>query len=121
MAVDRGNDYVSDLYQEFHPSVIRTLAHIVSEGKKSNVLVSICGEMAADTLAVPLLVGLGLDSLSVSPSAVPSVKRTIRSLNYEKAKLLAEECLNLSTEEQIIKTIEKFFKDNLIQRTRNIL
>ncbi len=121
MAVDRGNDYVSDLYQEFHPSVVRTISHIVLEGKKSNVTVSICGEMAADTLAVPLLVGLGLDSLSVSPSALPSVKRTIRSLNYEKAKHLAEECLQLSSEEAIIKTIEKFFKDNLIQRTRNIL
>ena len=77
--------------------------------------------MAADTLAVPLLVGIGLDSLSVSPSAIPSVKRTIRALNYSKAKQLAEECLNLSSEEQIVKTIEKFFKDNLIQRTRNIL
>ena len=121
MAVDRGNDYVSDLYQEFHPSVIRTLAHIVSEAKKAKVTVSICGEMAADTLAVPLLVGLGLDSLSVSPSAVPSVKRTIRSLHFSKAKKLAEECLQLSSEEEIIKTIEKFFKDNLIKRTRNIL
>lgn len=121
MAVDRGNDYVSALYQEFHPSVIRTLAHIVLEGKKSEVMVSICGEMAADTLAVPLLVGLGLDSLSVSPSAIPSVKRTIRAVDYSKAKKLAEECLKLSSEDEIIKTIEKFFKDNLIQRTRNIL
>ncbi|NCQ18936.1 MAG: phosphoenolpyruvate--protein phosphotransferase [Ignavibacteria bacterium CG22_combo_CG10-13_8_21_14_all_37_15] len=121
MAVDRGNDYVSDLYQEFHPSVIRTLAHIVHEGKKSNALISICGEMAADTLAVPLLVGLGLKSLSVSPSAIPSVKRTIRALDYSKAQKLAEECLILSSEDEIIKTIEKFFKDNLIQRTRNIL
>jgi len=121
MAVDRGNDYVSNLYQEFHPSVIRTLAHIVIEGKKSNVTVNICGEMAADTLAVPLLVGIGLDSLSVSPSAIPSVKRTIRALDYSKAKKLGEECLNLSSEEEIIKAIEKFFKDNLIQRTRNIL
>ncbi len=121
MAVDRGNDYVSGLYQEFHPSVVRTLSHIVLEGKKSKVMISICGEMAADTLAVPLLVGLGLDSLSVSPSAIPSVKRTIRALDYSKAKKLAEECLNLSSEEEIIKTIDKFFKDNLIQRTRNIL
>jgi len=121
MAVDRGNDYVSALYQEFHPSVIRTLAHIAIEGKKSNAQVSICGEMAADTLAVPLLVGIGLDSLSVSPSAIPSVKRTIRALNYEKAKQLAEECLNHTSEVEVTQTIEKFFKDNLIQRTRNIL
>jgi len=121
MAVDRGNDYVSGLYQEFHPAVIRILSHIVYEGKKSKATVSICGEMAADTLAVPFLVGIGLDSLSVSPSAVPSVKRTIRALEYSKAKKLAEECLSLSSEEEIIQTIEKFFKDNLIQRTRNIL
>lgn len=121
MAVDRGNDLVADLYQEFHPSVIKTLSHIVKEGKKSGVTISICGEMASDNLAIPLLVGLGLDCLSLSPSLIPSIKRTIRALSFKNSKLLLEECLELSSEEEIISHVEKFFKENLIQRTRNIL
>ena len=116
MAVDRGNDLVSDLYQEFNPSVIRTLSHVVNEGKKLNVPVSLCGEMAADTLAIPLLVGLGLDSLSISPSTILYVKRIIRSMSYAKAKELT-----FSTQEEVIKELEKFFVDNSITRTRNII
>ncbi|RPI66255.1 MAG: phosphoenolpyruvate--protein phosphotransferase, partial [Ignavibacteriales bacterium] len=74
MAVDRGNDLVSDLYQEFSPAVIRTLKHIVTEGTKPGKEVSFCGEMAADTLAIPLLVGLGYKSLSMSPVTIPYAK-----------------------------------------------
>jgi phosphotransferase system enzyme I (PtsI) len=121
IAVDRGNDAVSQLYQEFHPAVIKTLMHIVREGKKSKITVSICGEMAADTLAAPILVGIGLDCLSVSPSAIGSIKRTIRSMHYEKAKQLVSECLEMNSEQDISKHIEKFFKEYNIKRTRNIL
>ena len=121
MAVDRGNDLVSNLYQEFNPSVIRTLNHIVTDAKKHNIPVSLCGEMAADTLAIPLLVGIGLDSLSISPSTLPYIKRIIRRLTYSKTKLLAEKCLNFSTQEEVLKEIEKFFVDNSITRTRNII
>ena len=95
MAVDRGNDLVSNLYQEFSPVVIRTIDHIVKAAKHSKTPVSICGEMAADTLAIPLLVGLGLDSLSMSPTTILYAKRIIRNFEYKKAKLLAEECLSL--------------------------
>lgn len=121
MAVDRGNDLVSGLYQEFHPSVIRTLHHIVTEAQKKNVCVSLCGEMAADTLAIPLLLGLGLDSLSISPSTIPYAKRIIRSISFAKAKKLADKCLEYSTEEEITSEIEKFFQENSITRTRNII
>nr|MBP9123579.1 phosphoenolpyruvate--protein phosphotransferase [Ignavibacteriaceae bacterium] len=65
MAVDRGNDLVADLYQEFHPAIIRTLGYIMTDCKDIDIKISICGEMAADTLAVPLLIGLGIKSLSV--------------------------------------------------------
>lgn len=121
MAVDRGNDLVSYLYQEFNPAVIRTIAHIVSEAKKAHREVSICGEMAADTLAMPLLVGLGLDSLSMSPATLPYAKRIIRELSYQKAKKLADECLLLGSEKEITDRIEKFFKDHSIIRTRQII
>ena len=121
MAVDRGNDLVSDLYQEFHPSVVRTLSHIVKEAERANKTVSLCGEMAADTLAIPLLVGLGIHHLSISPTILPYTKRIIRSLSFEKTQKLAKECLECSDEKEITEKLDRFFKDNAITRTRNII
>jgi phosphotransferase system enzyme I (PtsI) len=121
MAVDRGNDLVSDLYQEFSPAVIRTIHHIVTQAEESKKEISFCGEMAADTLAIPLLVGLGVTSLSMSPSTIPYAKRIIRYLNYDHTKRLAKDCLNCSTEVDVVQLIEKFFKDHSITRTRQII
>ena len=121
IAVDRGNDMVSELYQEFNPSVVRTLKHIIKGAKSENKLVSLCGEMAADTLAIPLLIGLGLETLSISPTTIPYAKSIIRNISFEKAEELAEECLLFSTEKEITERIEKFFEDNSITRTRNII
>lgn len=121
IAVDRGNDLVSSLYQEFNPSVIRTISFIISEAEKSGIDISICGEMAADTLAVPILVGLGLRTLSVSPSAILYIKRVIRDFSFVDAKKLAEECLKLSSQTEVVQKVEHFFKSHNIQRTRNIL
>ena len=121
MAVDRGNDLVSDLYQEFSPVVIRTLKYILNDAAKSGTPVSICGEMAADTLAMPLLVGLGLEELSLSPTTIPYAKRIIRNFEFKRAKELADKCLKLYTEEEIQKTVQKFFVDNKITRTRHII
>jgi phosphotransferase system enzyme I (PtsI) len=121
MAVDRGNDLVADLYQEFSPAVVNTLKHIIDDAKKSKKPVSLCGEMAADTLAMPLLIGLGLDSLSLSPATIPYAKRIIRSMEFKKAKRLATQCLKLQTEEEIKKAIEEFFSKNKITRTRQII
>jgi phosphotransferase system enzyme I (PtsI) len=121
MAVDRGNDLVSDLYQEFSPVVIRTLKYIIEDAKKSKKPVSICGEMAADTLAMPLLIGLGLESLSISASTIPYAKRIIRNCDFRKAKKMADRCLKYSDEVQIENEIQKFFADNKIIRTRQII
>lgn len=121
MAVDRGNDLVSSLYQEFSPVVINTLKHIIDETKKSKKPISICGEMAADTLAMPLLIGLGLDNLSMSPSTIPYAKRIIRSCDLRKAKRLAQQCLKLQSEEDVKAAIEDFFTKNKIIRTRQII
>jgi phosphotransferase system enzyme I (PtsI) len=121
MAVDRGNDLVADLFQEFSPSVVRTIYHVVQEAKKSHKSVSLCGEMAADTLAIPLLVGLGLESLSMSPSTIAYAKRIIRSCSMANLNELAKDCLTYVTQEEVLQRIEKFFKDNSITRTRNII
>lgn len=121
MAVDRGNDLVADLYQEFSPVVLRTIHHIVQGAKEFDTDVSLCGEMAADTLAIPLLVGLGLDSISMSPATILYAKRIINSFSYKKAKAMAEECLQMKTEKEIQQRIVKFFEENNISRTRNII
>jgi len=77
--------------------------------------------MAADTLAMPLLVGLGFDSLSLSASTIPYAKRIIRSCDFKKAKKLAAQCLKMQSEEEVKAAIEDFFIKNKITRTRQII
>lgn len=111
LAVDRGNEIVANQYQEFHPAVIRTLAHVIKESKASNATTSICGEMAADPIAIPILVGLGFDSLSVSPAAILNIKKIIRALSFQEAKNLVDEVLKLKTEKEIKNRLIKFNKE----------
>jgi phosphotransferase system enzyme I (PtsI) len=120
LAVDRGNDIVGDIYQEFHPAVIRTLSQIITGGKSAGKMVSMCGEMAADPFAVPLLIGLGLESISVSASAIPHIKRIIRSLEYKDLQKLAKECLALKTEREINDLVHSFFNLKIQDQVNNI-
>lgn len=120
MAVDRGNDTVALLYQEFNPAVLMTLKFI-SEAAISNKLpFSICGEMAADPMAVPVLIGLGFESLSLSPSGIPVVKQIIRSLSYSKCVKLIKKLEKLESEKEILDTIEQFFITHKISRNNLI-
>ena len=101
LAVDRGNEIVSNLFQEFHPAVIRFLRRIIERGKGEKVRVGMCGEMAADPLATMLLLGLGLDEFSVVPHVLPEIKKIIRSVHYSEAKHLAQKVLTMETEDEI--------------------
>jgi phosphotransferase system enzyme I (PtsI) len=101
LAVDRGNDVVSDLYQEFHPAVVRFLRRIIERGKDGGAWVGMCGEMAGDPLATVLLLGLGLDEFSVAPTILPEIKKIIRSVRLSDAKRLADHVLSLDTEDAI--------------------
>jgi phosphotransferase system enzyme I (PtsI) len=121
LAVDRGNDLVSELYQEFNPVVLRILKYIIDDAKKSKKPLSICGEMAADTLAIPVLVGLGLQELSISAATIPYAKKIIRNFEYKRAKKLVDSCLKMLTEKEIEDAVQKFFEDNNIMRTRQII
>lgn len=121
MAVDRGNDLVSTLYQEFSPVILRTIKKIVEDANEVGIPVSLCGEMAAETLAMPLLIGLGLTSLSISPRTIPYAKRIIKSFKYEDAKKMAEKCTEICYEEDVKEILTKFFEDHKIKRTRNII
>ena len=101
LAVDRGNEIVSELYQEFHPAVVRFLRRIIERGKNGGAWVGMCGEMAGDPLATVLLLGLGLDEFSVAPTILPEIKKIIRSVRLTEAKQLAERVLTLDTEDAI--------------------
>jgi phosphotransferase system enzyme I (PtsI) len=111
MAVDRGNDIVSELFQEFHPAVIRFLRRIIERGKQKHSWVGMCGQMAGDPLATILLVGLGLDEFSVVPNAVPEIKKIIRSIHYTEAIRVAERVLVMQSEDEI-----KTYLKNLMKR-----
>ncbi len=120
LAVDRGNEIISSLYQEFHPAVIRTLNKIINSSKKGQARVSMCGEMAADILATPLLVGLGLDSMSVSAAAIPHIKKIIRTIKYSEAKKLAKDCMKFTTEEEVSFRLQEYFKKHFTDELENL-
>ena len=93
LAVDRGNDLVAGLYRPLDPAVLALIATTVAAATAAGLPVSVCGEIAADPLVTPLLVGLGVDALSASPSALGFVKCVIRSLTLVEARALADEAL----------------------------
>ena len=101
LAVDRINEHVTHLYDPFHPAVIRLLDHVVKTCHKKDKWVSVCGEMCSDPHAVPLLVGLGVDSLSVSPRMHLRIKQTVRALRYAQMNKLVAQALTASDSEQI--------------------
>jgi phosphotransferase system enzyme I (PtsI) len=101
LAVDRGNNLVAPMYQEFNPAVIRTLKQIIEAGHKQGVWVGMCGEMAGNPLATMLLVGLGLDEFSVGPGILPEIKKIIRSIKAKDARKIADKVLSLPTETEI--------------------
>jgi phosphotransferase system enzyme I (PtsI) len=101
LAVDRGNDIVSQLYQEFEPAVLRTIRHIIKEAHKNKIPVGMCGEMAGDPVATVLLLGLGLDEFSVIPTVLPEIKKIIRSVTVKEAQKIAAKALTFSTVEEV--------------------
>lgn len=101
LAVDRDSSLVSGLYQQFHPAVIKALASIVRTAKKNNISISVCGEMAGDPNALSLLIGLGIDELSVESASFLRIKKLIRSINFSEAKLIASNSLKMEEENKI--------------------
>ena len=93
LAVDRGNDLVADLYHELHPAVLGLIAHTAKTANEAGIPVSVCGEVAADPRVTPLLVGLGVRTLSASPAYLTLVKRVIRAFTLEEAEDLARRAL----------------------------
>ncbi len=101
LAVDRSNDLVADLYRPTSPAVLRLIAEVISAGETEGTDVSMCGEMAADPLMVPVLVGLGLRSFSMNPQAVPVVRALIRQLSFREAGQIARQAMKLVTAREV--------------------
>jgi len=93
LAVDRKNERVAYLYEPTHPAVLKLIQLTIEAGRRRGIAVGVCGEMAADPLMTPLLVGLGIDSLSMAPAAVPLVKDAVRSLSLARCEQLAQQAL----------------------------
>ena len=110
LAIDRVNERIAHLYEPTHPAVVRTLKHIVDEAHKRGVTVSVCGEMAGDPVFAPLLLGLGVDALSMSPAWLPSVKDLVRALTMADARAVAAEALTLTSPKEIYARCDAFYR-----------
>jgi phosphotransferase system enzyme I (PtsI) len=108
LAIDRGNDRIAHLYEPAHPAVLRTLKRIVEDAHRLDVPVSVCGEMAGDPIYAPLLLGLGVDSLSMAPPSIPAVKFLVRAMTMADARSLAAEALAMTSAKEIYATCQKF-------------
>jgi phosphotransferase system enzyme I (PtsP) len=98
LAVDRSNPWVQGFNDNLHPAVIHVVGDIVQRSHRQNKPVGVCGEMAGDPASALLLIGLGVDSLSMTPSSLPRVKWTIRSFTMQQARGLADKALKIGNE-----------------------
>ena len=110
LAIDRVNDRIAHLYEPTHPAVLRTLKQIVDEAHRQKIPVSVCGEMAGDPVYTPLLLGLGVDSLSMSPAWLPSVRYFVRAMTMADARKLAAEALTMSSPKEIYARCDEFYR-----------
>ncbi|MBF6570723.1 MAG: phosphoenolpyruvate--protein phosphotransferase [Candidatus Binataceae bacterium] len=101
LAADRNNPKVAHLYEALHPAVLAAIAEVVKVGRAAGKDVCICGEMASDPLCTLLLVGMGLNQLSLSPLFIPVVRKMIRKTDYETAKTIAQNTLEMASSQEI--------------------
>ncbi len=102
IAVDRVNERIAHLYEPTHPAVLRLLKMIADAAHANDIWVGVCGEMARDVATIPILVGLGMDELSVGATSVPRVKMAVRSLAMPECQQLVNEVLQLQTSSEIL-------------------
>ena len=112
LAIDRVNERVTYLYEPLHPAVLMMLRQVVDAGHRAGIKVAMCGEMAGDPLCTPILLGLELDGLSMTPLAIPRVKKIIRNSAVKESKELLETVMAFSTAHEI----KEYVRDYMIRR-----
>lgn len=110
LAVDRTNAKLNYLFNHYHPSVLRAIRRAVRAAHREACSVSVCGEMAGEPLATVLLVGLGVDELSMSPAFVPEIKQLVRSMSYSEARDIATRAVRLSTAAEVEELLAAFMR-----------
>ena len=105
MAVDRGNAKVAYLYSTYNPAVLRAIKRIIECGKKEGIMVGMCGEAAADSKLIPLLLAFGLDEFSVSATSVLKTRKTISDCTMDECKVLADKVMACVTEEEVLEIL----------------
>jgi phosphotransferase system enzyme I (PtsI) len=113
IAVDRGNENINYLYEPLHPGVLRLIKRVVDCAHEAGIAVGMCGEMAGDPLCTLLLLGLGLDELSMSPVVIPEVKKVVRASRMEEAAEVVGAAYSLSTAREITDYLKTKVKDKL--------
>lgn len=112
LAVDRVNEHVSYLYEPLHPAVIRCIREVVEAGHRANLQVAICGEMAGEPAYLWVLLGLGLDEISMNPRSIPRVKKILRMSSVEEARELLEELFRMTSGSEI----EQYVRSTMARR-----
>lgn len=113
MAADRGNERVSYLYQPYNPSILRLIKNIIDASHKEGKWTGMCGEMAGDQIAVPLLLGLGLDEFSMSATSILKTRSLIKKLDSKEMKELADKAVSdCETVDEVVSLVKEFTKSN---------
>jgi phosphotransferase system enzyme I (PtsI) len=113
LAIDRGNRNVAHLYQPLDPAVLRLIKRVADVSREKEIEVFMCGEMAASAQHMPLLLGLGMDELSMNPQSIPQAKRVIRALKRSDAQVFAREALKKKTARGVFELIQDTYGDIL--------
>ena len=113
LAADRGNEMVASYFKSFHPAILRMIQMTVKAAHKLEKPVAICGELGGSPVAAPVLVGLGIDELSMNSSSIPEIKKIIRSLSYDDCQRIAAKALRMDTAEEVTKYLTKELKSKL--------
>ena len=108
VAVERGNEKISDLYTKFHPAVIRLIKMAIDGAHKAKIFCGMCGEAASDERFIPILVGLGLDEFSMNPTKILNSRKLVRSLNHKECRKLAHEVLKMSSATEVRTRLEEY-------------
>lgn len=113
LAVDRGNERISHLYDTYNPGVLAAIKAAIDGAHAGGITISMCGEFAGESRATALLFGMGLDAFSMSAISVPKIKKNIMSLDKKSAEALVERVMSKATSEEVLAEIDKFNKEVL--------
>lgn len=118
LAVDRGNEQVASLYDPFHPAILRLIRMTIEAAQREGIWVGVCGEMSSNPMCALLLIGLGINELSMGALAIPEIKRLIRQIHLSDARQIAEDIMALRNSPEIHEYVKQAFR--MLQRRKRI-